>query len=70
MIWVYVDNMKLSQHGISCDSLERTRKLYEMLKVTMETLHLEFSVTESGKEGEQVGGLQSLRHKLKGLSLY
>ena len=48
----HVDDMKLSQKGISCDFPERTRNLYEMLKVEMGKVLLELLVTQGGKEGE------------------
>ena len=52
-IRVYVDDMKLSQQGISCALLDRTRNLCEMFKnLEMATVHLELSVTEGGKEGK------------------
>ena len=37
---------------ISMDLPERSRKLFELLKVDRKKVHLDLSVTESGKEGE------------------
>ena len=42
---VSVDDMNPSQKGMSCDLPERSRNLYELLKVEMEKVHLELSVT-------------------------
>ena len=50
-ILVNVDDMKLCQQEISCDLLERTRNLNELLIVATEKILFELSVTEGGKEG-------------------
>ena len=57
-----------SQKGMSCDLPERTTNLYELLKVEMEKVHLELSVTLSDKEGKskRVVSHPYLRQILKG----
>ena len=51
-IGVRVADMKVFQKGMSMDLPERTRKLYDLLKVEMENVLLELSVTKGGKQGE------------------
>ena len=41
-----------TERKISMDLPERSRKLFELLKVDRKKVHLDLSVTESGKEGE------------------
>ena len=47
---------------------ERTRKLYELLKAEMRLMHLELSVTGSGKEGKSKLDVSNphLRQRRKG----
>ena len=45
-------DIKVFQKGISMDLPERTGKLYDLLKVEMENVHLDLSVTKGGKQGE------------------
>ena len=44
--------LPLTKRVISMDLPERSRKLFELLKVDRRKVHLDLSVTESGKEGE------------------
>ena len=49
-IRVHVNGMRLFSKGISMDVPERTRKLYEPLKIGTKKVHLEESVSKGDKK--------------------
>ena len=50
---VDADDMKLFMKGISIDLSEGTRNFHDLLKVEIQKVHLELSVTKGGKEGKR-----------------
>ena len=56
-IRVYVDYMNLFQKEISIDLLERNTNVHELLKVYMEKVHLELSVTRGDKRNSSMWDL-------------